>query len=93
MFQVSMYIISFLILLDRVGRPRFISLTSFCQDSLANMFLETSLLALCSTPAFLEDLGFSVGVVSLSWFVPNIALGTRVWPLHDLAVFRRFQGS
>jgi len=57
------------------------------------MFLETRLLALCSTPASLENLGFSVGVVSLSCFVPIIALGTRVSPLHDLAVFRRFQGS
>jgi len=48
---------------------------------------------LCSTPASLEDLGSSVGVVSLSWFVPIIALGARVPPLHGLAVFRRFQGS
>ena len=57
------------------------------------VFLETRSLALCSTPASLEDLGFSVGVVSLSWFVPIIALGTRVSPLHDLAVFGSFQGS
>jgi len=48
---------------------------------------------LCSTPASLEDLGFSVGVFSLSWFVPIIALRTRVSPLHDLAVFQCFQGS
>jgi hypothetical protein len=34
----------------------------------------------------LEDLGFSVGVVSLSRYVPIIASGTRVPPLHDLAV-------
>jgi len=33
-----MYIISFLSLLDRMGRPRFISLPSFCRDSLTNMF-------------------------------------------------------
>jgi len=43
--------------------------------------------------AIYKDLGFSVGVVSLSWFVPIIALGTRVSPLHGLAVFQRFQGS
>jgi len=51
------------------------------------------LLALCSTPATLEDLGFSVGVNSLSWFVPIITLGTRVSPLHGLAIQRHFQGS
>jgi len=50
-------------------------------------------LALCSTPATLEDLGFSVGVMSLSWFVPIIALGTHISPLHDLAIQRCFQGS
>jgi len=65
----------------------------FCRDSLASLFCETRLLALCSTPATLGDLGFSVRVVSLSWFVPIIALGTRVSPLHGLAIFQRFQGS
>jgi hypothetical protein len=49
-------------------------------------------LALCSTAANLKDLEFSVGVVSLSWFVPVIASGTRLLPLNDLAVRRRFQG-
>jgi len=51
------------------------------------------LLALCLTRVALEDLGFSVGVISLSWFVPIIASGTRVSTLHDLAVQRRFQAS
>jgi len=77
---------------DHMGRLRFIRLLSFCRDSLANLSCETRLLALCSIPATLGDLGFSVRVVSLSWFVPVIALGTRVLPLHGLA-FRRFHGS
>ena len=45
---------------------------------------------MCSTPITLEDLGFSVGVVSLSWFVPIIVSGTRVSPLHVMAVRRHF---
>jgi hypothetical protein len=41
----------------------------------------------------LLNLGFSVRVISLSWVVPIIASGTRVSPLHDLAVQKLFQGS
>jgi hypothetical protein len=48
------------------------------------------MLALCSTP--LEDSGFSVGVDSLSCFVPIIMSGTCILPLHDLAIQRCFQG-
>ena len=51
------------------------------------------MLALCSTPVALENQGFSVRVVSLSWSVPNIALGTRVSALHDLAVGWTFPGG
>ena len=40
----------------------------------------------------MDDIGFSVGVVSLSWFVPIIASGTCVSPLDGLAVRRLFQG-
>jgi len=32
-------------LLDRMGRPRFISLPSFCRDSLANMFFRDEVAA------------------------------------------------
>ena len=67
-FQVPIYIIFFLNRLDRMGRLRFICLLSFCRDSLASLFCETRLLALCSTPVTLEDLGFCVGVFSLSGF-------------------------
>ena len=41
----------------------------------------------------MEELGFSVGVISLSWFFPIIASGIPVSPLYDLAVHRLFQGS
>jgi hypothetical protein len=88
-----MYIISFLSLLDRVGHPRFISLPSFSRDSLENMFFRDEVAGLVLKPRFLGGPRFFYRVVSLSWFVPNIALGTRVSPLHDLAVFQRFQGS
>jgi hypothetical protein len=37
-------------------------------------FYETRLLALCSTPITLEDQGFSVGGISLSWYVPINAI-------------------
>ena len=47
---------------------------------------------MCSTLAALDPLGFSVGFVSLSWFVPITASGTRISPLHGLAVRRGFQG-
>ena len=49
------------------------------------------MLALRSTPATLEGLGFSVRVISLSWNVLINASGTRVPLLHDLAVRRRCQ--
>ena len=48
---------------------------------------------MCSTSATLEDLGFSVGGVSLCWYVPIIASRTRVSPLHGLAVRRRCPGT
>ena len=76
-----------------MGRPRFISLLSFCRDSLGGKFFWDEFAGLVLKSAPLEDLGFSVGVVSLSWFVPIIALGTRVSSLHGLAAFRCFQGS
>jgi len=48
-----MYIISFLSLLDRVGHPRFIRLSSFCRDSLANMFSRDEVAGLVLNPRFL----------------------------------------
>ena len=51
------------------------------------------MLALRSTPATLEELGFSVGEVSLSWYVPISASGNRVLPLHVLAVRGRCPGA
>jgi len=56
-------------------------------------FYETRLLALCSTPVTLEDLGFSVGGICLSWYVPINVSRTRVSPLHGLAVRRRCPGT
>ena len=83
---LPIYNVSFLSRLERISCLRFIPLLSFRRESLARKFYETRLLALCSTPVTLKDLRFSVGVVSLSWFVPINASGTRFSPLHGLAV-------
>ena len=92
---IYIYIMSFLIHLTRVGCLRVISPSFLCWEFLACrlLFYKTRFLALCSTPTTLEDLGFSIRVISLRWFVPIIMLGTRVPPFHDLAVQPRFQGS
>ena len=90
-FQVIANIVSFPIRLTRVGQSSFYQvLIPLLRIFRVSIFYKTRLLALCSTPANLEGLGFSVMIISLRWF---IASGNRVSPLHDLAVQRRFQGS
>ena len=85
------FLTSFLTRSTRVSCLPIISLSFLCREFLACQIFRDEFAGLVLNPRYLGGPRISC-VVFLSGFVPIIASGTRVSPLHGLAARRRFQG-